>query len=82
MKISAGFSVVLSMIGQDRLNICLKQFTGGSQSHYWPPSSTIRLNTSNLYQPVSCQWSLDIISFMQKRIKVLVDQEVSGYTFS
>lgn len=36
VKLSTCLSVTRAMIGVDRLNICLKQFTGGSQSNPWP----------------------------------------------
>lgn len=46
VKLSTCLSVTRAMIGIDRLNICLKQFTGGSQSH--PRPLTTQQDTASL----------------------------------
>lgn len=64
MKLSACRNITLSMIGQDRLNIGLKESTGGSQPNPDPLQNNKTLlrseskpgvNTSNLHQPASYQ---------------------------
>lgn len=74
VKLSTCLSVMRAMIGVDRLNICLKQFTGGSQSH--PRPLTTQQDTT--FHP-SRSWGAHVRNLCRAASPLVASQTANFY---